>query len=68
MSALRRAIEICGTQAELARRIGGRVRTGHVYWWLRHHVPPDRAIEIERAVSGEVSRRDLCPDFPWDET
>lgn len=28
-------------------------------------VPPGRAVQIEMLVDGLVTRRDLCPDFPW---
>ncbi|MCQ4282581.1 helix-turn-helix domain-containing protein [Pseudomonas stutzeri] len=30
-------------------------------------ITAERAIQIERVTGGAVSRRDLCPDFPWQE-
>lgn len=66
MSPLEKAISICGdSQSELARRIGGKVRTGHVYYWLRNKVPPEHCLAIERATGGAVTCHDLRPDvFP----
>lgn len=62
MSALSKAITICGSQSELARRIGGKVRTGHIYHWLRNTVPAERCLAIEQATGGKVTRHDLRPD------
>ncbi|MFG3398687.1 transcriptional regulator [Streptomyces parvus] len=30
-------------------------------------ITAERAIQIERVTGGAVNRRDLCPDFPWQE-
>lgn len=62
MSDLSKAIELCGSQTELARRIGGRVRTGHLYHWLRAKVPAEHCAAIEQATDGKVTRYDLRPD------
>lgn len=62
MSPLQQAIAICGSQSELARRLGGKVRTGHIYHWLRSNVPPERCAEIEVATAGKVTREMLRPD------
>lgn len=61
---LERAIRIAGGQSQLARRIGGKVRQGHVWKWLNRcdKVPVEAAIKIEEAVAGEVTRHDLRPD------
>lgn len=60
--ALLKAIEVCKTQTELARRIGGKVKTGHIYHWLNHGVPPERCPAIERATGGKVTRYEIRPD------
>lgn len=65
MTPLERAISICGTQTELARRIGGKIATGHVYYWLKHRVPEDMCPAIERATAGQVTVKDLRPDREW---
>lgn len=59
---LQRAIEICGGQAALARRIGK--AQAHVWNWLNRDktVPADQCIPIETATDGEVSRYELRPD------
>lgn len=62
---LERAIRIAGGQSHLARRIGGKVRQGHVWKWLNRcsQVPVEAAIRIEQAVDGKVTRHDLRPDI-----
>lgn len=46
--------------------MGGKVRTGHIYYWLKKdRVPPARCAAIEEATAGEVTCHDLRPDvFP----
>lgn len=63
MSALSEAISICGTQTELASRIGGKVKTGHIYHWLRSKVPAEHCAAIESATQGRVTRYQLRPDI-----
>lgn len=55
------------TQIELSRRLG--VTQGLVHQWLvgKTKITPRRAIEIEAATGGKVTKRESCPDFPWDE-
>jgi DNA-binding transcriptional regulator YdaS (Cro superfamily) len=60
--ALLRAIELAGSQSELARRIGAQQST--VWYWLYlsdKGVPPEAAIKIEQATG--VSRHELRPDL-----
>jgi DNA-binding transcriptional regulator YdaS (Cro superfamily) len=60
--ALQKAIEIVGGQTALAKALNK--KQGHVWIWLeRGWVPPDMAIPIERATSGQVTRSDLLPDI-----
>lgn len=51
MTPLQRAIAICGTQSELARRVTGKPATGYVYHWRKNGVTEEVAIAIERAVA-----------------
>lgn len=46
------------------------VKQASVSGWARgvHGMSPAVAVRAEKATDGEFSRRDLCPDFPWDET
>lgn len=62
-SALERAIEAAGSQAELARRIGK--KQAHIWNWLNRDkcVPAEVAIPIEQATEGKVTRHDLRPDI-----
>lgn len=63
MEALKRAIEICGSQAELAKRVGK--TQGHVWQWLNRDrkVPAEMARRIEAATDGKVARHELRPDL-----
>lgn len=64
IEALREAVEIAGSQSELARRIGGKVRQQHVHYWLNNdYVPADHVLAIERATEGRVTRQRLRPDL-----
>lgn len=69
MDALKLAIAICGSQSELARRLG--VTQTHVWNWInRSHgkIPSEYAIPIETATEGAVTRHQLRPDlYPLDE-
>ena len=58
--ALRRAIEVAGSQTALAGAIGK--TQGHISKWLqRGRVPPECVLAIEGATG--VSRHDLRPDL-----
>jgi len=62
MDALRRAIAACGSQAELARRVG--VKNPSVSEWLKGgQVPPERVIEVYRASAGAATPHQLRPDL-----
>lgn len=81
MNALQRAIAICGTQTELARRVKGKPASGHVHYWLQNGFDEETAIAIELAVAsviaespaaaerardlGAVTVEQLLPDLEW---
>lgn len=61
---LSKAIEICGSQAALAARIG--VKQQVISFWLtksRLGVAAEYVIPIERATNGAVARHELRPDI-----
>jgi len=60
---LQSAIEIMGSQTALARACG--VEQGHVWHWLNRakKLPAERAIQIEHATNGRVTRHQLRPDL-----
>jgi DNA-binding transcriptional regulator YdaS (Cro superfamily) len=58
-AALQKAVEICGGEAELARRIGITVQA--VNQWKV--APPRRVLQIEEATGGQVTKEQLCPDM-----
>jgi len=63
-NAIRRAVEVCGGQTELARRMKDGTRQGHVWYWLKTGRPPaERCRAIELATEGQVTRQDLRPDL-----
>lgn len=55
MTPLDRAIAICGTQTELARRVTGKPASGFVYHWRNSGFSEDIAIAIERAQAAAVA-------------
>jgi len=59
--ALLRAISYYGSQASLARAIG--VSAMSVSLWLKNGLPVSRAIEIESATGGEITREELLPEI-----
>jgi len=62
--ALNRAIELCGGQTGLARKIGK--TQAHISVWLsRGRVPPDIAVRIEKVTDGAVRCEDLHPAVDW---
>lgn len=63
--ALMKAIEVCGSQAELARRIVA--TTAQVNEWTKggRPVPALRCWPIEAATDGEVRCEELRPDLDW---
>jgi len=81
VNALQRAIAICGTQTELARRVKGKPASGHVHYWLQNGFDEETAIAIELAVAsvivespaaaerarelGAVTVEQLLPDLEW---
>ena len=69
MNALDRVIEICETQAELARRVKERghpaLKQQHIWNWIHRAggvVPAEYCLAVEDSVDGEVTRYDLRPD------
>lgn len=72
LESLQRAVDLVGTQSELARRLtesAGReerpVRQGHVWAWLNRtgRCPSELAIHIEQVTDHQVKRSELRPDL-----
>jgi DNA-binding transcriptional regulator YdaS (Cro superfamily) len=62
MNPVEKAIDILGSQANLARAC--RQRPQAITRWLREgRVPPKHAAAIESATDGAVTRHDLRPDI-----
>ena len=64
--ALRRAVEICGSQSDLAAALQiSKVAVGQ--WFMdtdnpnHRHVPPRQCVRIEQLTAGAVRRRELRP-------
>lgn len=62
-NAVSRAAVIVGGQTRLAGLLG--VSSVSVSEWAnaKRPVPAKRAVQIERATSGAVTRQELCPDW-----
>ncbi len=64
--ALKKACELAGGQAALAKLLG--VTPGAVYQWVvgKRPIPAEQCPRIERAINGGVRCEDLRPDVCWD--
>jgi DNA-binding transcriptional regulator YdaS (Cro superfamily) len=62
--ALLEAISRAGTQSKLAALVGGKVRTGHVFYWLSAGVVPKEHCPAIEAGTG-VTVDELNPDTRW---
>jgi len=62
---VKRAIDLCGgTQSGLARKIGGKVRQGHVWKWLQSEkLTPEAAVLLDTATDGRVSKHEMRPEI-----
>lgn len=75
MQALKKAVELAGSQAELARRVAEfkenpKIKQAHVWNWLNrdHEVPAEMVLAVEAATNDEdglpaVTRYQLRPDI-----
>ncbi|WP_206679314.1 transcriptional regulator [Endozoicomonas acroporae] len=59
MDAIEKAAKIAGNKSKLANLLG--ISAQAVSKWVR--IPSDRVIQIERALDGKISRRELRPDL-----
>lgn len=64
-TALQKAFNHLGGQAELARKIKVSRQRLHAWFWLDRRIPPEYCVAIEVATDRKVSRKSLRPDFPW---
>lgn len=56
--------QACGSDAELARRLGVTPMT--INHWKRRglkRIPADRVLAVEKATGGQVTRHELRPDL-----
>lgn len=61
-AALTKAVQILGTQRALAKKCNATQQ--YVWNWMRSRkVPAERAIQIEVATNGEVTKEELAPEF-----
>lgn len=59
---VQKAVDFAGGQTALANLCG--VKQAHVWKWLRmKQIPAERAIQIETATKGHVTRQELRPDI-----
>lgn len=66
MNAIKKAIEVVGSQKKLAAQLG--IKQPTVSQWLRGErpVPAPRCPAIEQATDGAVRCEELRPDVAWD--
>lgn len=62
IDAIQKAIDISGSQVALAKSLGCTYQTIQG-WRAKGAVPPVRAVQIEKATDGKVTRYELRPDL-----
>lgn len=67
IKALKRAIEEVGSMQNLANKVGVSYQTILNWKSSRSSISPHNCVKIEEATSGKVSRKNILPEFPWDE-
>lgn len=65
MEALRKAIDLLGGQAPLAKLLGFRHQSTVSNWLMRGRLPEEHCAAIEAATGGQVRCEDLRPDLRW---
>lgn len=60
-TAIERAIDAAGGLSALASALG--IKPQVINNWRTRGVPATRAIAIEQAIGGAVSRHELCPEI-----
>lgn len=63
-AAIRRAVEIAGSQAKLGQLIGVS-QTGVASWLRLKTIPVEHCPAIEKATAGRVTCEQLRPDYDW---
>lgn len=67
IEAIAKAADLAGGQSALAKTINVKAPTLNQWVSGKRPIPPARAVAIEKAVNGQVSKSLLCPNFPWSE-
>lgn len=64
---MEKVIQYFGSQQNLVNalneRFGLKIKTGHVYYWMRSNLPIHRAKQIVELTDGELTLVDLRPDI-----
>ena len=68
VEAIKKAIQIAGGATQLAHKLGVSYQTVLTWKNARSSVSPTNCVKIEKVTEGAVSRREILPEFPWDET
>lgn len=58
---MEKVIKYFGSQVKTAAALG--VKQGHLWYWMKKGVPIKRAIQIEKATRGQITRKQLRPDI-----
>lgn len=65
--ALETAVALAGSWRELADRLsaysGKQISPQGVFRWTQTGVPPERAVDLENLLEGQVLRQELRPDL-----
>jgi DNA-binding transcriptional regulator YdaS (Cro superfamily) len=67
IEAIRKAVQICGGNMKMSTKYG--ISYASIVHWKNGRIAPNpvSCLKIETATGGAVTRRDILPDYPWDE-
>ena len=65
--AVKKAADIVGGRRQLAAKIGVSYKTLLDWTSGRSGMTVTNALKVEKATEGLVNRKDLIPDFPWED-
>ena len=67
IEALKKAIEEVGSMQNLANKVGVSYQTILNWKSSRSSISPHNCVKIEEATLGKISRKNILPEFPWEE-
>ena len=65
--AIKRAIEIIGSPADMAKKLNVSYHTVLTWKNGRSSITTTNCMKIEKATEGKIKAKDILPDYPWED-